>query len=282
MDNNILRQTQEMAYKILIEFDRFCANHNLTYYLSSGSLLGAVRHGGFIPWDDDIDVSMPREDYEKLINDYIDDLPNNLKLEYYKNTDFFPLNFAKIVNINTTIVEKTGKDKYRVSGAFIDVFPIDGAGNTYKQAIRRRKSFKWILALIPLSAYKPDDKKRSLWKRLVIKIASIFNTKKLQDILSYLLKKKSYSKCKYVAVYVGQYGLKEIMPKDVYGVPSKVKFIDEFFNAPQDINAFLTAKYGDYMKLPPEEKRISLHNFIYVNLNQSYKDFKLEDLKIEQ
>lgn len=89
-----LKAVQDVTYDILKDFDEFCSKHNLTYYISYGTLIGAVRHQDFIPWDDDIDVSMPREDYDKLLNELSNELPEHLSLQHYKNSEDYHLNFA--------------------------------------------------------------------------------------------------------------------------------------------------------------------------------------------
>jgi len=276
--NEQLLEYQNCVYKILIDFHHFCKEQGLTYYLSSGSLLGAVRHGGFIPWDDDIDVSMPRDDYEKLLSHYSPRLPDHLKLMYYKNAEHFYMNFAKIVNNNTTVVEEYA-NSYRVEGAYIDVFPIDGAGKTYQKGKWRRFVAEPLIRMSRWSAY-PKEVLKGLkrWQSAIIRVAFIFKSPKYYDWLVNFLKRKPYSNSEYVAVYVGNYKYKEIMPWKIYGNPIKIKFIDFYFDAPEDIHGFLKHKYGEnYMELPPEEKRISRHKLVYVNINQSYRDFNFDE-----
>lgn len=278
MENNFLPQIQEISYQILIDFDNFCKKHNLTYYMTYGTLLGAVRHQDFIPWDDDIDVSMPREDYDRLLYSLYSDLPEHLILQHYKNTESYYLNFAKIFNKNTTVVEKSGQYNYRIGGVYIDIFPIDGVGNSYIKAVRKRKRLIGFLKFISISALKLDDKKRPFWKNILIKVSKQFNYKKLQNKLEKKVKKYNYRDSSYVAMCIGQYRLGEIMSKDVYGIPKKIKFRDSYFNAPQDCEKYLTAIYGDYMQLPPEEKRFSNHNFVYVDMNTSFINVNEKEL----
>lgn len=221
MSNQYLEKVQNFSYDILKEFDKFCEKHNLTYFICAGTLLGAIRHGGFIPWDDDIDVSMPREDYDKLINEYEKLLPPNLILQYYKNTANYANSFAKITNKNTTIVEKSGFSDYSIHGVYIDIFPIDGAGKTYEKAVKRRKKASLYRTLISLSSRKIDTKNKPLWKKIFIRLFSKLNAKKFQDMYSNFLRKKPYSQSNYVAVFVSPYGLKEIMKREIYELPKK-------------------------------------------------------------
>lgn len=277
MTNN-LNKIQQITYQILCDFDDFCAKHNLTYYLSYGTLIGAVRHQDFIPWDDDIDVSMPREDYNRLLNELEKELPDHLILQHYKNTEGYYLNFAKIFNKNTLVIEKAGQFNYRVGGAYIDIFPIDGVGNVYKKAVRQRKKIIILLRLILLSYLKLDKKKRPLWKKIVIAFSKLLNPRKLQYKLEKKVQKYGYKDSSYVAMCIGMYRLGEIVPKEVYGDPVKLKFRDRYFNAPREYHRYLTNTYGDYMQLPPEDKRTSGHNFVYIDLNKSFLEVDKDEL----
>ncbi|MGI6213344.1 MAG: LicD family protein [Christensenellales bacterium] len=263
---------QHAAFEILCEFDSFCQKHGLTYYLCAGTLLGAVRHGGFIPWDDDIDVSMPRADYDRLLI-LGERFPSHLVLMHHNNTVYYPLNFAKLVNKNTTVVEQGGQNNYNIRGVYIDIFPIDGAGATYKRAVRRRKRASLYRHLIPIAANIPDNKKRPLYKRILMCLIRKLDAKRLQNSFDKFLRKKPFARRAWVAVYVGAYGIKEIMEKRVYGEPSRIAFCGRQFNAPADVTAYLSRRFGDYMSLPPVEKRSSGHNFIYVNLNLPFGEY---------
>lgn len=268
-----ITQLQQVALQILCDFAEFATAHNLTYYLCAGSLLGAVRHGGFIPWDDDIDVSMPRADYDTLLQ-LGDKLPAHLLLQHHNNTAYYPQNFAKLVNKNTTVVELGGQNNYNIRGVYIDIFPIDGAGSTYKKAVRRRKFTSIFRHLIPVSANIPDNKKRNFLKRILLQLIRKADTKKLQNKFEKFLRRKPYQKSSYVAVFVGAYGLKEIMPRVVYGSPTYIDFCGIQFNAPSKVECYLTTRFGNYMALPPEERRTSGHNFVHIDLNLPFNEYK--------
>lgn len=121
-----LRKLQLAELEILKDFIRVCNELKLTYFLDSGTLLGCIRHEGFIPWDDDIDVSMPREDYEIFLEKGQALLKREYFLQSYKTEPNYTLNFAKIRNSNTTFIESSVKDLNINHGIFIDIFPIDG------------------------------------------------------------------------------------------------------------------------------------------------------------
>lgn len=277
MDNN-LSKIQEKAYKILIFFDKFCKDNNLSYFLVYGSLLGAVRHSDFIPWDDDIDVAMPRPDYERLINTLSHLLPKHYELQHFTKTKDYSLNFIKITDKNTTVVEQGGQNTYRIGGVYIDIFPIDGVGNSLKKARKHKKRLSNLKVLIALAANNFYEKKRPLWKKVIIFFAKRLNVKKLQYKFERISQKFSYNDSRYIAIHTGMYGDREIMPKYIFEKTKEIRFRDHYFNSPIDCEIYLKLLYGNYMELPPEEKRISHHNFVYVNLNQSFYNFDPKEI----
>ena len=120
-----LRDVQKVQLEILLEFDRICRKHGLKYLLFAGTLLGAVRHKGFIPWDDDIDVCMLRGDYERFLTVCKDELSAELFLQTTDTDREYPLQFAKLRKNNTRFVEKSMSDLKIHHGVFIDIFPLD-------------------------------------------------------------------------------------------------------------------------------------------------------------
>lgn len=125
LNEEILHKLQRKQLEILLEFDRVCNEMRLNYSISSGTLLGAIRHKGFIPWDDDVDVVMLREDYEKFLEEGKRYLPKNYFIQTYENDKNYPHNFVKIVDISTTLREGYTSNIDMINGIFIDIFPID-------------------------------------------------------------------------------------------------------------------------------------------------------------
>ncbi|NLL56399.1 MAG: LicD family protein [Clostridiales bacterium] len=281
--DTILLQLQDCLYQMLVEFDSICKEHNLRYYLAYGSLLGAVRHGDFIPWDDDLDVVMPREDYDRLLKTYKEILPSHYDLHNYNNTPNYFLSFAKIVNTDTTLVEIANKkNDYRVGGVYIDIFPLDGMGNCIRSARLRTKKATIYRIMIDSTTDMFEDKKRALWKQLIINITRLFNTQKWQNRLARHLRKKSFNKSKYVSMSATSTKDKKIVKKEIFGEPKKIKFREHYFYAPQMIDEYLKTEYGDYMQLPPIEKRCSHHNFVYIDLNLPFEKFDVKDMERKQ
>ena len=126
MNEQTLQKLKDIEKDMLVIFIQICKKYDMRYFLAGGSCLGAVRHRGFIPWDDDIDVVMPREDYEKFLKVARNELPENIFLQTGKTDNDFPMNFAKLRNSDTTFIETSVKNFKINHGVFIDIFPLDG------------------------------------------------------------------------------------------------------------------------------------------------------------
>ena len=252
-----LKRIQEIELEMLRNFHTLCTTNNLSYYIVGGTLLGAIRHGGFIPWDDDIDIAMPRDDYEKFINIYSKEMPSFLEVK----SNPLNLDIVQIVNKNTLI--ELGKQK---QGVFIDIFPIDGApapGLSQKLFSWNILFYRMLCKLSVLDILEERDRGRI--ENLVVSIAKIIylpkilNTDSLLKKLGKKTQKYSLKDSLYSGVILGRYREKELLPTKVWGMPKEICFESIKVYAPSDSHSYLTSLYGDYMKLPPENMRIS-HN----------------------
>jgi len=231
-----IKQAQNIMLKLLLEFDRICQKHQLTYWLDFGTLLGAVRHKGFIPWDDDLDVSMPREDYKKFLQVALDELPPEMFLQT-KETDPHSLNFiAKIRDRNSTLIDawEEGKTIRYHQGIFMDIFPtMKVSGKSSKNPL-----FKGLVIASKITHNR------------YIRIS--FLTEKLIRIIN----RFSDERGEYLTFsgetmqYRDPVKLFDIFPLQ------KIEFEGHMFPAPRNPDVYLTRLFGpDYMTLPPEEKR---------------------------
>lgn len=256
---------------IMVEFHKVCIQHNLRYYLLGGSMLGAVRHKGFIPWDDDMDVGMPREDYEKFLKLPQDVWPNNLQV----NTPYISKNwiipFSKLVDTNTTLVEE-GITGPVVGGIYLDVFPLDGAGNNMLHAKFRYMIFAIKRRLIVYNLIK--EEKSNPLEKLIQKYAKKQNAEKLHIKLEKWMKKINYDNSKIIGNYAGAWGTNEFMIKDIMGKPKLYQFEEHSFYGVNNYDDYLTSLYGDYMELPPMNKRVSHHIIVYISLSYSYNTYE--------
>jgi len=245
----------------------------LRYYVIGGTALGAARHKGFIPWDDDIDVGMPRADYERLerlmetesAGRYVLETPHTEAEDYFYSC-------SKIYDTNTTLVENT---RLRIKrGVYLDIFPLDGIGNSEEESARNYKpiqrKFNFLLARVT-----GIREGRSWLKNVAVRIAQIIpewivDNKKLLLSLEISRKKNDYDECLWVGGLLGAWRFKEVMPKEYFGEPTLYEFEKHAVYGPQQIDAYLTRSYGDWHKWPPVEKRISNHDFVEIDLSKSY------------
>ena len=268
-----LTELQKRLLPMLAWFHNFCITQNLQYYLLGGTMLGAARHQGFIPWDDDIDVGMPREDYERFLI-----ITKNQKFKNYlvegidtNNKDYY-YGYSKIYDTGTTLVENT---RYQIKrGIYIDVFPIDGVAKQKDEVDKVFNPIYWRyqLLLARTCSIRPN---RKWYKNLGIYMARIIpeffiNNKKLMLSIDEMCKEREFAKCLYVGNFYGNWGKREIVRKEVMGTPKLYNFENMEVFGVTDYDGYLTSLYGDWRKLPPKNKQITHHDYLYIDLNNSY------------
>ncbi len=259
-----------------IELDMFrhfleiCHKHQLKYFLIGGSCLGSVRHQGFIPWDDDIDIGMPRDDYESFLSIAPRELPEYLFLQTTKTDPEYPNNFAKIRNSMTTFIETSVKDFVMNHGVYLDIFPIDGYRMSKGEKLRNK-----IYTTRMVVEFLAREKQMSTIKRVGIKVIRILNPnwKRARDRRDDLIKKNKYNQCDMVANFCGAWGKKEIMPKSYFGEGVTVTFEGIDVIIPEQYDMYLKQLYGNYMQFPPEQDRASHHYCEVVDLLNSYTNY---------
>lgn len=258
MDRLDIRDIQLVQFDILKSFAKCCDENGFRYYLCGGTLLGAIRHKGFIPWDDDIDVLMPRPDYEKFISW----CKNNRMNEYYEvrslhlNNALIP--YAQILDLRYE-VEK----KYRYKGSngdylWIDIFPMDGVSDDLDELKYTYKRIHFLRKVFAISHAKPftgKTKIRAIPKTLLIPFANLYGDKHTSLVRDKLAKQYKWDECQYVAGIVMGYGPQERMKKKDWEPYIEVEFEGVLFHAPGCWEYYLRQLFGDYMQLPPVEKR---------------------------
>lgn len=253
-------------------FDNFCSENNLRYYAIGGTILGAMRHQGFIPWDDDIDLGMPRKDYEKLRQLSKTDT-GRFKIESYASeANDFCYPFTKIYDTTTTLIEP--KRKKVIRGVYIDIFPLDGIGNSKEEAFYNYKKVRRVSQLFE-ATNSTTRKGRSWLKNAVVCFFSLLpsfllNQHKLRVKLNALCAKYDFDKCQFGGNLLGSYWEREIIDLSLLGTPKYYQFEDMMIYGPEKADAYLTQIYHDWRKLPPEEKQYSHHDFIHLDLEKSY------------
>ena len=254
-----LRDAQMLMADILKDVHKICEKHGLKYFLDAGTLLGAVRHKGFIPWDDDMDIGMLREDYEKFLEIAKKELPEHLFLQTFETDDKYDIYQVpcKIRYNGTILIEKgIAENSEMHNGIYIDVFPYDSLPKSnlaYK--IQRSLSYNVLKSFIRIRET-PD--KLSFKNKITFTfykiVRNLFPYKRRKKFFDFLVKWNDVN-----SPYMG-YGLdtvwsEYIYKKEDYFELTKLEFEGNHFYGPKNYDAILTQLYGDYMTLPKEEDR---------------------------
>lgn len=245
---------------ILKEIDAFCTLKGIQYYLSGGTLLGAVRHQGFIPWDDDIDLMMPRKDYDCFIAEFSSPYYAIYALKTVPSCRF---PFAKVYDVRTSVKEgaKRGTIDF---GVFVDVFPLDVAPQSEKEITRqvRRSCFFQQLLKVKLSKLGRhwSFHRNVMMLPLKILLAPI-STNALARKIDAIAQSSNHLETTKMGCMVWGYQEREILSSDCFSSSIPLHFENLVFPAPSGYHEYLSSLYGNYMELPPKEKRISKHDF---------------------
>lgn len=255
-------ELKQVELDILSGVHEFCQKHDIKYFLAFGTLIGAVRHGGFIPWDDDIDIVMLRDDYERFCREFVENPPENLKLCSIDTLDSYYLPIAKIID-DRTVLKETQLDGCEI-GVYIDIFPLDSIPDDPKD---KAKYFKTLSKYHTLNNLK-KAKQIEAWPKYkqmmlpLIKLLLLPISKRA--LIKRLLKaKQSYSHTndtEGVGTFI--FGVVGKIPKRRYFDETvELEFEGRRFCAPAEYHELLTDWFGDYMQLPPEDQRVTHHCF---------------------
>ncbi len=271
-----VRKIQLMVLNLMLEFERICKKHGLRYYLAGGTILGGIRHKGFIPWDDDMDITMPRPDYEKFLKIAQKELPENMKLD----KDCVPFCHNRIEYADTRF-----DTMWRNGGIFLDILALDGSPDD--ERLRRRHEHKtkfwrfWMLERVrpipPMSASR--DVQMIILKRVIARMMPRWFLKWRWHSWAarYDCDKVSSWVCLPASIYTYE---QERFPKEFWGEPVMMEFEGYDMPTMQHWEDYLICHFGNYMKMPPETLRKS-HHFIYHYDLGSYKDIPTEELEAQ-
>lgn len=277
-----LQKLKALELSMLASFVEVCRKLSLRYYLVGGTLLGAVRHKGFIPWDDDIDVAMPREDYEIFLREGQKHLPEHLFLQCLATDPAYAMNFAKIRDSRTTLVEYTVRKYPMNHGVFIDIFPLDFYPDTEKEQKHmdfHQKIFKYrtrAAVEVPKESRHGFPVELGMNALAAVTCLRYPNFRKALEAREKL--HKSVPAGNTWANYCGAWGKKEIMPVAWYGQGTPLTFEGLTVMGPEHWDKWLTQVYGNYMQLPPVEKRVGHHYAETIDLEHPYTEYNKKHL----
>jgi len=262
-----MNDLQKELLNILECFIKICDEFGLDYYLSNGSALGAEKYGGFIPWDDDIDVVMPRKDYDLFCEKANENLPQHLFLQNFKTDSQFPLLYSKIRNSNTTFIENNVKHLCINHGIYMDIFPLDG----YPDNIIGRTSLIFKMKILRCMQFCGFENSTSFHKCFLRKLGFHKKTDKTLSKMEKLLKKYGSDTVK-CCDYSDRQD-RGLMPREYYGIGKTSMFEHLKVKIPYMIDEYLTYKYGDWKSDLPKEFQVSHHKTTHCDLENSYLDY---------
>lgn len=259
-----IREIQLETLKILEVIDKISNKIGIKYVLVWGSLIGAVRHKGFIPWDDDLDIMMSRKDYEKLQDYFIKNKDALKPFEFFskETRNEYPYMIGRICNTNFKMISENEKD-YGM-GTFVDIYPLDGAGNGKDKFLYKRACLCTTMMGMKTRLHfnKTFSAKKNVLKFIIYQVSKIFSEKFFEKKLIKYGKKYSYESSDYLNVMQWcDGGMTILFKKNIFEDVLYVPFEDLIVPIPKDYDEILRNIYGDYMKLPPENERVGHHYY---------------------
>ncbi len=256
-------ELKEVLLDALVHFADFCDANDLRYYLCGGTLLGAIRHRGFIPWDDDIDVIMPRPDYERFMEITKGGMTDRYSAQSHTHNPKHVYPFIKVYDRKTVLIE----DRYATtadSGVFIDVFPLDGipeSDSLFRKRLARIKFWRKIDTYAGTSTIASKNALRTVTRAVLVGLGKTIGTRFINGKIDRIARACSLESSKFCGVLVWGYGAREKMVSSTFLPRTRVVFEGHEFYTTNGYDEYLRGLYGDYMTLPPEEKRVSHHDF---------------------
>ena len=255
LDDKMLRQLQMVQLELLKEVDRICQKCGIKYNIIAGTLLGAVRHGGYIPWDDDADVALLRPEYEKFRKACKTELDKSrFVFQDHRNTKGYRWGYGKLRMKNTLFLREHQEHMPYFQGVFIDIFPLDNVPDNYYLRCLHNFGCFCIRKMLWSEVGKYADKSAPM--RTVYSALSRIPAEKVFEVYHFLIVLSNVKKTKWVRI------LTFPTPNDQYGYlrkwyenSAKIEFEGIEFDGIKDYNGYLSFKFGEYMKLPPKDKR---------------------------
>lgn len=256
MDQDNTRYLQKVILMIIKDIDSFCKDNGIEYYLLGGSAIGAIRHKGFIPWDDDLDIIMTHENYDKFVECCKGQLDKE-KYDIQLGREDWPLYFSKIRLKGTELKEHCDGYDYKNKGIYVDVFMMDNVPDSQILAL-----WQYFCAKLYL-CYQLSKRKytvASVGKKVLMFLSFPLKLTIIRDFIIRQVEKYNDRPTRRLGFYYGRTNRKTSqIDKALFGKPLYVPFEDTMLPVPEFYHEYLTQMFGDYMKLPPLEERVGLH-----------------------
>lgn len=269
-----LKDLQHKSLEILIMFDKFCKEHNLKYFLCGGACIGTIRNGGFIPWDDDIDVFMFRADYEKLKEAFVNS--EKYRLCRTNENTFYRSMITAISDESTTFIKERQKDLDIEHGVRLEIIPLDNcpSGN-----FSRKLQILWALTYQIYNNQEPPTSKGKLLEFIGKVMLFCFPTWKMRYRVSKFAEKQmtKYNKksCTHITELCSRYQyMVNEYPKEIFEGAVYKEFEGISVPLPQGYDEYLKMAFGNYLELPPENEQIPKHDAVFIDLENPYKNYK--------
>lgn len=252
-----LEHLQKVILSIAKDIDELCKRNDIQYYLLGGSAIGAIRHKGFIPWDDDLDIIMDSANYERFLQVCKEQLDTD---KYYLQEGLkdWPLYFSKIKLKGTILEEPEGfAENEDMKGIYVDVFKMDNVSSNPLVAKWQYFCGKYFLCY---QLSQRTYSSASFKKRLMIALSSPCRISFIRKIIKHQVEKYNNKQCDYFGFFYGRTKFRSaVVKKEIFGTPKRVQFEDTQLPVAEHYHEYLTQVFGDYMKLPPVEHRVGLH-----------------------
>ncbi len=263
---------QEKVFQMLQIVTRICDQLHLKYYLVCGSALGAIKYGGFIPWDDDIDIALFRDDYEHFCRKAPSLLPTQFFLQNYRSDPAFPAIYSKLRNSQTTCIEESVAALSINHGISLDIFPLDGYPRDKKEQKYLERKKAWFVRKLSIPCVRAEP-----WKEAVVNLLRVLGIGKdsaqTADAYTTLISAWSVDSSDVIANHGNWQGSLEYHRKEIYGDGSQGVFEGLSVRLPADCDAYLKQKYGDYRRDPPSDQQRSHHRYLKLDTERPYTDY---------
>ncbi len=272
-----LKELQEKCLEITLVFKEFCERHGLLFYFCGGCCIGTLRNKGFIPWDDDIDVFMPREDYEKLCQLWDKEMDTKkYRLSRTNEKEFLRSQLTAITDEDTTFIKERQMDLDMAHGVRLEVLPLDGCPSS---RIKRKIQLLWGLAYqIYINQEAPTSKGKFLYligKCMLALAPGWKNRYRMARLCEKQMSKYPIAECDYITELCVRYNyMVNEYPKEIFASAVYKEFEGHSMPIPVGYDTYLKMAFGDYMELPPEEKRVPSHDGVCVDVHNGYKTYK--------